>query len=167
MARSGAWALRRDRVEWPDGAVDEHTVFEGPQAVVMVPVFEDGDTILVRQWRHAWSSSSWEAPAGTLRLGEEALAGAQRELGEEAGLRAADWTPLGTARGTAMSSVLFHAFLARGLARVDRSPEPSERDMLVRELPLNQALDEALNGGIVHAPSITAICRAARVLRLI
>jgi 8-oxo-dGTP pyrophosphatase MutT (NUDIX family) len=159
--------LRQDQVEWPDGAGAEQTVFEGPAAAVIVPVFDDATTLLVRQWRHAWELSSWEAPAGTLAEGEEPMAAARRELREETGLEASRWTPLGVARGSAISTVRFHIFMAQGLRRGERRPEPSERDMIVRGLPLRQAVDEALGGGIVHAGSITALCRAARALGLI
>jgi ADP-ribose pyrophosphatase len=142
-------------------------VFEGPAAAVIVPVFEDGTTVLVRQWRHAWDSSSWEAPAGTLAEGEAPDACARRELIEETGLSAGRLTPLGIARGSAISTVVFHLFLAQGLERMARSPEPSEADMILRELPLSSAVDAALGGGIVHAGSITAICRAARILGVV
>ena len=157
-------AVRRDRVRWPDGLEGEFTVFEGPQAAVMVPVDDRMYTVLVRQWRHAWATTSWEAPAGTLEPGEDAWEGARRELAEEAGLEAAEWLPLGTARATAMGTIAFHLFLARRLRRVERSPEQYERDMVVRELPLVEAIAEALNGGIEHAASIAALVRAgARV----
>ena len=164
LARTGQWALRVDAVEWPDGEQAEYTVLEGPAAAVIVPVFDDGRTLLVRQWRYSWQESSWEVPAGTLAAGEEPAACAVRELAEEAGLTASRWTPLGTARGTAVATVRFHIFLAQGLERVPRAPEPTELDMLVREVPLADALDAALAGDIQHAASVTAICRAARAL---
>ena len=167
LARSGDWGVRRDRVQWPDGNSWDQTVVEGPEAVVIVPVFDGGQTLLVRQWRHAWNSNSWEAPAGTMVEGESPRGCAERELAEEAGLRASSWTELGILRGTASATFRSNAFLAQGLERVERKPEPSERDMIIRELPLREALSEALTGGIVHAPSIAAICRAAYALGLI
>jgi ADP-ribose pyrophosphatase len=154
-------------VEFPDGLAADYTMLEGPEAAVAVPVFENGTTVLIRQWRGPWEGSSWEAPAGTVAEGEEPIACARRELAEEAGLSASRWTPLGVARSSAISTVRFHLFLAQGLERVERAPEATEQDMIVRELPFREALDEALTGGIVHAGSITAICRAARALGLI
>jgi ADP-ribose pyrophosphatase len=159
--------LRRYHVEFPDGLAADYTMLEGPAAAVVVPVFEDGTTVLVRQWRGPWGTSSWEAPAGTIADGEEPLACARRELIEEAGIEAAGWTPLGVARSSAISTVRFHIFLAQDLKRVPRAPEATEVDMVVRELPLRDALDAALSGGIVHAGSIAAICRACRELALI
>src|SRR5262249_27395872 len=102
IARDWNLALRRDRVRWPDGTEADSRVVEGPEAVFVVPYSQSGTTILVRQWRHTWRATSWEVPAGTLEPGEEPLACAQRELREEAGLMADEWTSLGATRGTAV-----------------------------------------------------------------
>jgi 8-oxo-dGTP pyrophosphatase MutT (NUDIX family) len=164
LAEVKGWKFRHDRVVWPGGQVSDFRVLEGPEAAVMVPYFEDGTTVLVRQWRHSWGESSWEAAAGTLEEGETPSACAERELAEEVGLRAASWTSLGTARGTAVATIKFHLFLARDLTRVESHPEAAEADLIVRELPFDEALEAALDGWIEHAASVTAICRAAKVL---
>lgn len=160
-------ALRRDRVRWPDGSEADYAVVEGPDAVFVVPYSQSGSTVLVRQWRHTWAATSWEVPAGTIEPGEEPLACAQRELREEAGLIASEWTALGATRGTALVTGRQHLFLARGLRRVQRTPEPYERDMILREVPFRTALDAALQGEIEHAASISALTRAARALGVI
>jgi 8-oxo-dGDP phosphatase len=130
--------------------------------VVIVPLLPDGSTVLVRQWRHAWDQNSWELPAGTLEDGEDPLDGARRELVEEAGLEAERWDSLGTARSSAASTGRFHLYLARDVSRVERAPEAYEQDMIVRELPLSAALDEAFSGVIQHAVTVAALYRAAR-----
>jgi ADP-ribose pyrophosphatase len=157
-ARDWNLALRRDRIRWPDGTEADYRVVEGPNSVFVVPYLQNGFTVLVRQWRHSWRSTSWEVPAGTLEPGEEPLACAQRELREEAGLIADEWDSL-TGRA--------HLYLARGLRRVQRTPEPYERDMILQEVPFRTALDAALNGEIEHAGSISALARAARILGII
>jgi 8-oxo-dGTP pyrophosphatase MutT (NUDIX family) len=139
-------------------------VLETPEAIIVVPLHDDGRTVLVRQWRHSWESTSWELPAGTLEMGEDPLEGARRELTEEAGLTAREWGSLGTARASAVATLRYHFFLARGLQPAQRAPEIYEQDMIVRELPFHQALEEALEGGIQHAGSISALARAARAL---
>ena len=106
-------------------------------------------------------------PAGTLEAGEDPLAGAQRELEEEAGLVARRWTSLGVTHGTAIVTGSQHLYLARDLSRVHRAPEAYERDMIMRELPLGEAVDAALRGEIQHAGSVTALARAARMLSLL
>lgn len=167
LARHGDVALRLDRVRWPDGSEAGYRVVETPSAVWVVPVHEDRTTVLVRQWRHAWGRTAWEVPAGTLEPGEDPLAGAQRELAEEAGLIAEEWIPLGVTRGSALITGAQHLFLARRLSRVARAPEAYEQDMILRELPLTEALDAALRGEIEHATSVAALARAAHRLGLI
>jgi len=160
-------ALRRDRVRWPDGTEADYRTIESPDSVFVVPYLESGDTVLVRQWRHSWASTAWEVPAGTLEPGEDPLPCAQRELGEEAGLMASDWTWLGITRGSALVTGRQHLYLARGLRRVRRAPEAYERDMVVREVPFLTALDAAISGEIEHAGTIAALVRAARVLGIL
>lgn len=160
-------SLRRDRIRWPDGSEADYRVVEGPDATFVVPFWQAETTVLVRQWRHQWGATAWEVPAGTLEPGEDPLAGAQRELAEEGGLMATEWTPLGVTRGSGLITSRQHLFLARGLQRVRRTPEPYERDMILREVPFRTALDAALTGEIVHAGSISALVRAARVLGII
>ncbi len=167
IGREWNLALRRDRVRWPDDSEADYRVLEAPDAVFVVPYSHGGTTVLVRQWRHAWGATAWEVPAGTMEPGEEPLACAQRELGEEAGLIADDWSSLGTTRGAGLIAARQHLYLARGLRRVSRAPEPYERDMILRELPFRTALDAALSGEIEHAGSIAALVRAARLLSII
>jgi 8-oxo-dGTP pyrophosphatase MutT (NUDIX family) len=132
-----------------------------------VPHFDNGDTMLVRQWRHAWNVSSWEVPAGTSNEGEDPLECARRELAEETGLIAARYTPLGAVRGAAVLTGPAHLYLAEELTESARSPETYEQDMEVLRLPLAEALAAALDGRIVHTGSVTALCRAARALKLL
>ncbi len=162
VGRAGRLVLTRDRVAWPGGDTGEFAFVRAPDSVFMVPLDAAGRTTLVRQWRYPWGESSWEVPAGTLEEGEDPLEGAHRELAEEAGLEAAEWTPLGVVHGSAVLDNRQHLFLARGLRRVERTPEAYERDMITRQLPLRDALDEALRGGIAHSGSIAALARAAR-----
>lgn len=133
----------------------------------MVPYFDNGDTMLVRQWRHAWSISSWEVPAGTSGPGEDPLVCARRELAEETGLVARRYTSLGVVRGAAMLTGLAHLYLAEQLTEAARAPEAYEQDMEVLRLPFVEALKAALDGEIVHSGSVTALCRAARALKII
>lgn len=157
--------LRDDLIRFPDGVEAVYTVVEFPDSAFIVPCFDDGDTMLVRQWRHGWDVSSWEVPAGTFDAGEEALACARRELAEETGLVAERYTSLGVVHGAAFLTGRAHLFLAQGLTESARNPERYEQDMEVLRLPFVEALDAALDGQIVHSGSVTALCRAARALR--
>lgn len=138
-----------------------------PDSSFVVPYFDNGDTVLVRQWRHAWNVSSWEVPAGTFDGDEEPLSCARRELEEETGLLAERYTSLGVVHGAAFLTGRAHLFLAHGLTESSRRPESYEQDMEVLRLPYAEALDAALGGQIVHSGSVTALCRAARALNQI
>ena len=161
---SQRFVLRDDVVRFPDGVEAMHTVVESPDSAFVVPRFGNGDTALVRQWRHAWDVSSWEVPAGTFDGDEDPEACARRELAEEAGLVAKRWRSLGVVHGAAFLTGRAHLFLAEGLTESTRNPESYEQDMEVMRLPFTEALEAALGGDIVHSGSITALCRAARAL---
>jgi 8-oxo-dGDP phosphatase len=164
LCRHHRYSLHADEVEWPDGTLTSYGVFRQPEAALIVPLTEERTTFIVRQWRHSWDNDAWELPAGTVEEGEPPPTTARRELIEEAGLEAQRWDSLGTARATAVSTMRFHFFLARGLVRVERRPEIYEQDMVIRELPLDEALGLALDGTIQHAASIAALFRADRFL---
>jgi ADP-ribose pyrophosphatase len=165
--RSGHFELRDEAIRFPDGAEAVYTVVANPDSAFVVPYFASGATMLVRQWRHAWEKSSWEVPAGTFEEGEEALACARRELAEETGLVAGRYTSLGVVHGAAFLTGRAHLFLAEELTESDRSPETYEQDMEVLRLPFTEALSAALEGQIVHSGSVTALCRAARALKIV
>jgi 8-oxo-dGDP phosphatase len=158
------YSLHADDVVWPDGTVTSYGVFRQPDAALMLALTEERTTFIVRQWRHSWDTDAWELPAGTMKEGEHPLATARRELIEEVGLEAQRWDALGTARATAVSTMRFHFFLARDLSRVERRPEIYEQDMVIRELPLEEAFALAADGTIQHAASIAALFRAQRLL---
>jgi ADP-ribose pyrophosphatase len=106
-------------------------------------------------------------PAGTFDGDEEPIACARRELAEETGLIAASYTSLGVVHGAAFLTGRAHLFLAQNITQAERSPETYEQDMEVLRLPFAEALEAALAGTIGHSGSVTALCRAARELKLL
>jgi len=164
---SGHFVLRDDLIRFPDGAEALYTVVANPDSAFVVPLFDNGDTMLVRQWRHAWETSSWEVPAGTFDGDEDPLECARRELAEETGLVAARYRSLGVVHGAAFLTGRAHLFLAESLTESARNPETYEQDMEVLRLPFAEALNAALEGEIVHSGSVTALCRAAQALKLL
>lgn len=165
--RSGVFELRDDRIRFPDGTEALYTVVDSPLSSFIVPIFDNADTMLVRQWRHAWNVSSWEVPAGTFNGDEDPLECARRELVEETGLVAERYASLGVVHGAAFLTGTAHLFLAQGITESVRSPEAYEQDMDLLRLPFRDAWQAALDGEIVHSGSVTALSRAARALNLI
>lgn len=142
-------------------------MLDNPDSAFIVPYLDNGDTVLVRQWRHAWEESSWEVPAGTFNEGEEPIECAKRELAEETGLVGARYTSLGVVHGAAFLTGRAHMFLAESITEAERNPETYEQDMEVLRLPFTEALEAALSGQLVHSGSVTALSRAARALKRI
>ena len=159
--------MRSDQIRFPTGEEVPYIVVTNPDSVFVVTHFDNGDTMLVRQWRHAWDEASWEVPAGTLNNGEEPLACARRELAEETGLRAERFRPLGVYHGAAILTGCAHLFLAEDITEAEKNLETYEQDMVGLRLPLADALAAALDGEIAHTGSVAALCRAARVLKLL
>lgn len=165
--RSGPFVIREDVIRFTDGAEATYTVVTNPDSAFVVPYFDNGDTMLVRQWRHAWEASSWEVPAGTFDEGEDAVTCAQRELAEETGLIATRYTSLGVVHGAAFLTGRAHMFMAEGITTSERKPETYEQDMEVLRLPFVEALQAALDGDIAHSGSVTCLVRAARALKVV
>lgn len=79
----------------PDGRNIEFTTVRHPGAVVIIPVNDNGELIMVKQYRPAIKKWILEFPAGTLEDSENILACAQRELAEEVQLQAQQWQDIG------------------------------------------------------------------------
>jgi 8-oxo-dGTP pyrophosphatase MutT (NUDIX family) len=164
---NGLMRLREDAVVQPDGEPGSYAYLELPWPVVaIVPLSDDGEVYLVRQWRYPWGRNSWEIPAGHGEADESPLQGAQRELAEEVGLQAASWEPLGTGYSSATVNARYHLFLARALSPVTLAypRDGAEHDMVARPIPLADAIDAAMDGRIEHGISVVGLLRAARRL---
>jgi ADP-ribose pyrophosphatase len=119
--------VRRDTVRLPDGHVATREYIVHPGAVLVVPVLDDGRLVVVRQFRYANNAVFVEFPAGKLDTGESALDTARRELHEEAGYAAAQWTYLATVHSViAYSTEAIAIYLAESLTHVGAALEHGE-----------------------------------------
>jgi ADP-ribose pyrophosphatase len=75
-----------ESITLPRGEKQEAEVIRHPGSVVLIPVTDTGDIVLVRQYRHAIGRAAWELPAGSLKRDEDPKAAAIRECHEEIGL---------------------------------------------------------------------------------
>lgn len=160
-------ALRRDTVTMPGGSTATREVVEHFGAVAVVAVDGEGRIAMVEQYRHTVGRRLWELPAGLLDFaGEDALTTAERELVEEAGLKAADWSvlvDLVTSPGFAEEAV--RIFLATGLTETERpKAEEEEADMDFAWVPLHQARRCVMEGRITNSIAIAGILSASEVL---
>jgi ADP-ribose pyrophosphatase len=80
------FTLQVETIQLPKGGTLHAEIVRHPGSVVIVPITDTGDVVLVRQYRHAIGREVWELPAGSLQPGEDVEAAALRECHEETGL---------------------------------------------------------------------------------
>ena len=117
MAWQGSFLrVFEDQVRAPDGHLAPREYLRHPGAVMVVPLLDNGELVLERQYRYPLGRSFIEFPAGKIDPGEDPLACAQRELREETGYVASAWHYLGgfhNAIGYCDEKI--EVYLARGL----------------------------------------------------
>ena len=128
-------------------------------AIGIIPVFENGDTILVGQYRFPLNAYSWEIPEGGGKIGVKPLESAKRELLEETGLSASRWTTLLEMHlSNSVSDELAIIYLAEELIQGEAMPEETEQLQLKR-VPLTQAFDMVMKGEITDSMSVAALLK--------
>ena len=158
-------ALRQDELHAPDDAATfPRLVLEHPGAVIVLAVDDRRRAYCLWQYRHPAQRRFVELPAGLLDAdGESPEDTARRELREEAGLEAAEWTPLGsTWSSPGISSEEMHFFLARGLRDVDDDFERTheEAEMTGDWVPVADLRTAVLDGRVGDGPLVQALLLA-------
>ncbi|MBV9011780.1 MAG: NUDIX hydrolase [Pseudonocardiales bacterium] len=152
----------------PGGRTVAREIIEHPGAVAIVPLHDDASVVLVDQYRHAVGRRMRELPAGLLDTpGEDPVTTARRELSEEVGCTARDWSVLlDVVPSPGFSDEAVRVFLACGLAEVGRpaGPDDEEADLSVVRLPLAEAVCQVLAGEIVNSSAVGGLLAAQAVL---
>lgn len=129
-------------------------------AIAILPIDQDGNTYLVGQYRYVLSRFSWEIPEGGCPEGEDPLTAAKRELEEETGLEATDWTPLlNMDLSNSVSDEHSISFIARGLKNGQARPEETE-NLLVKKVHFTELVKMVLSNEITDALTIATVLRA-------
>lgn len=154
----------KDTVLLPDGNTSFREFCLHKGAVAVIPVTDDNEVILVRQFRYAHHREFLEIPAGKFDfIGEDPLAAAKRELEEETGARAERYVDLGILDTTpALIDEKIHMFLAEGLSFGKSHPDEDEF-LAVERIPLAKLVDMVMQGEIRDAKTQIAILKAARI----
>ncbi|MDI9833934.1 NUDIX hydrolase [Streptomyces sp. KAU_LT] len=146
-------SVRTDDVVMPDGSVVRRDYQVHPGSVAVLALDDDDRVLLIKQYRHPVRHKLWEIPAGLLDVpGENPLHAAQRELYEEAHVKAEDWrvlTDVYTTPGGCDEAV--RIFLARQLSEVEGERfevEDEEADMEHARVPVDDLVRRVLAGDV-------------------
>jgi ADP-ribose pyrophosphatase len=157
-----------DKVKEPSGIAAQRDIVRQSGSVVVLAIDETADeprVLLERQYRYAAEAYLWELPAGRIDPGENALAGAKRELIEETGYRAKQWK----------RAVFFYAspgfldetmaiYLARGLTSGEATPEEDEA-IECQLIPFSKVIDMVFKGTIRDGKTISGVLWLAEAIR--
>jgi ADP-ribose pyrophosphatase len=154
--------VQRDVVRLPDGSQAMREYVRHPGAVAIVALTEEGAVILERQHRYPLRRDFVEIPAGKLEPGEAQLETAKRELLEETGYAAGEWTRLGLIHNAiGYSDEGIELWLATGLE--EREAKLDDGEFLeVFTLPFDEAFAMAADGRITDVKTIIGLFWANR-----
>ena len=133
-------------------------------AIGVFPLDAGLNTYLVGQYRFALGQYSWEMPEGGGPLDTDILTSAKRELLEETGLKAENWTEIQRLHlSNSVSDELSIIFLARNLKQFEAEPEDTEQ-LIVHKLPFKEVYQMVLNGEITDAMTVAAVLKVQLLL---
>jgi 8-oxo-dGTP pyrophosphatase MutT (NUDIX family) len=155
--------VREDQVIRPDGSEGIYGVVDTRIASAVVALTPENEVYLVGQFRYTTDVYSWEVIAGGGEKNEDPLVTAKRELKEEAGITAQTWTTLSEniQMSNCYTSEIGYIYLARDLEISEPEPDDTE-ELLLKKIPLEDALAQIDSGEITDAFSIIALHRTQR-----
>lgn len=161
--------VRTDEVVMPDGATATRDYQVHPGSVAVLALDDAGRILIIKQYRHPVRHKLWEIPAGLLDIpGENPLHAAQRELYEEAHVRAGDWRVLiDMYSSPGGSDEAVRIFLARDIA--DAAGErfevfDEEADMETARVPLEDLVRGVLAGDLHNSCLVTGVLALSAAL---
>lgn len=151
--------MRVDRVQLPDGHESVREMVMHPGGVGVVALTDEGEVLLVQQFRYPYKAVLTEIPAGKRDPGEVPLETGKRELEEETGYVADYYEPLGTVYPSpGYTDEVIYLFLATGLHKTAAHPDEGEFLHVLRR-PLAQLVKEAMAGALPDAKTQIAILK--------
>lgn len=150
--------VRRDKVQLPDGVVHpEYYVLEYPSWINVIAITEQGEYVMVRQYRHGASIIATELCAGVVEEGEDPLDGARRELLEETGYAGGDWElSMVISANPGSQNNYAYCYTARGVRKVDSQhldeTEDIEVVLMSRDRVYEMLVNDELKQALMAAP---------------
>jgi ADP-ribose pyrophosphatase len=147
--------VRSDQVQLPNGKSAQREYVVHPGACVVIPLLDNGDVILEKQYRYPVGREMIEFPAGKLDPNEDPLICALRELREETGYSAAEWAYAGCMHlAIAYSTEVIHIYFVRGLSQGERALDEGEF-LDVFAAPAQQLIAWCADGTVTDAKTVT------------
>jgi len=181
MKKHGPWTIKESRERFqgkmfrvfedevirPDGTDGTYATIHINPGVETLALDADGFVYLVKEFRYAAGRETIECVGGGIDESEEPVEAARRELREELGIEAEEWTELGELQyATSIVTSPAKIFLARSLKFVEKDEDSGEVIETVK-MPFAEAVEKALNGEFVHAISCVLILRAQHYLNAV
>jgi len=150
-------ALYKERVDFPNGGHSYFDIVRHPGGAVIAAINNRNEICMLRQWRHAIGQNIWELPAGCLEVDEPPLVTAQRELEEEAGIKAKHWQEVGKiCSSPGFSNEILHFYEARGLSEGQLKLDDAEQ-LEAHWLALDKVKMMAKSGEIIDAKTLALL----------
>ncbi len=151
--------LRVDQVEMPDGSLASREIVGHPGGVGVVALTDENQVILVKQFRKPLEKVTLEIPAGKLDPGEDHRICGMRELEEETGLCAKEFTYMGFIYPSAgFTDEVTHVYLATGLYQGKANLDQDEY-LDVFKMPLNEVVDKIMKNEICDAKTVMGVLK--------
>ena len=153
-----------DEAELDNGQRAYRELIKHPGGVCVLPLDEEGNVYMVKQFRYPFGCALYELPAGKLEYGEDHRTCGIRELKEETGAEADSFEYLGCIYPTvAYDTEIIHMYLARGLHFGEQHLDEGEF-LDVIKLPFDKVFEMAMNGELPDAKTQTAVLKARLLL---
>lgn len=158
--------VRLDHAMLHNGKEVTREVVEHPGGVTILPLDENGDVVMVRQFRYPFSEETLELPAGKLDPNESHFECGLRELREETGLIPSQYSYLGCIYcSPGFCNEVLHLYLARSFIKTEMDLDEDEF-LSVEKLPFGKVVDLIMKNEIRDAKTVAAIFKAKQLLGL-
>lgn len=154
--KKGPIGVQIDEIRTKSGKTEERIWIDFPSVCVIVPFISKTEVLLVRQYRYAIQSITYELPAGKVDPDEIIVDAARRELIEETGYQASIEEIFRLCPSPHYSNELLHICIGKNLEKLERVIDQDEI-VEVKKMPLTLALEMIDNGAIIDGKSIMAL----------
>ncbi|MDD7184950.1 MAG: NUDIX hydrolase [Oscillospiraceae bacterium] len=158
------FTVKKDSAELENGTVARRDIILHSGGVCVIPVTENNEIFMVKQYRYPFHEITCEVPAGKLNYGENHAECGRRELLEETGCTCREYIYLGEMYPTpAYNSEITHMYLAKGLEYKNQNLDEDEF-LDVIKIPLEKALQMVMDNEIKDGKTQIVILKASRLL---